>query len=676
MRKKLISALLSMALLLSLGASAFAAYVPMDYSERCVEIRKESEGFRSMPYSDGTGYYIGYGTSCNPSDYPDGITQEEAEEMLRSYLQKFADDLNEFLAEYNIGLTQPQFDALCLLSYNLGAEWLDKDYTLPSILIDGIKNYSEAEIASAFAVWSHIGTSVSEGLVALRLQEAKMFLYGDYGDGGSPDFCYLVLDPNGGKVTNDIYCYEKGGSYGTLPEAVRDGSVFKGWQTASGSVLSPDDLAMDNLYVTALWDTGTGVQTSQTDVTASAFPDVTSADWFYTYVTELAGRGVINGYDDGMFHPSNTLTYAEALKLILLASGYAEQTNETAGEHWANAYLDYAVKKGFVSEGQVTNLDASITRYEIADIAAKALEITSSGAASVFADTSSTSVMALYEAAIVEGSLDTGSRTYNGNADIKRSEISAIISRIAKYVDENLILFAGNRLRIDDTLRRYAHDTSLISWQGSRAVYTGNIQTLTGIDVSYYQKDIDWNAVASDGIDFAFIRAGYRGYSEGSLNEDENFKKNIAGSINAGISTGVYFFSQAITEAEAREEAQYVLSLISGYNFTWPVVFDWEPISDSSARTNNLDGATLTKCAIAFCEVIEAAGYTPMVYFNKSVGYLKYDLRQIQNYEIWFAQYVQDPDFLYDYQIWQYGAGSVNGIPGDCDLNIAFRNYG
>lgn len=676
MRKRIISTLLSVALLISLGASAFAVYEPMEYSEYCVQIRKETEGFSSMPYSDGTGYYIGYGTSCTPSDYPDGITEYEAEELLRSSLKKFAADINEFLRQYDITLTQSQFDSLCLLSYTLGSAWLDADYTLPSILIDGIENYTDAEIASAFAVWSHIGTSVSEHLVSLRLQEAKMFLYGDYGDGGSPDFCYLILNPSGGKVTNDIYCYKKGESYGTLPAVFLDGAVFKGWQTASGKILSADELAFDNLYVTAIWDTDPSSGTQPPEDITAVFPDVTSADWFYSYVTELASRGVINGYDDGMFYPANPLTYAQALKLILLASGYAEQTSENAGDHWAKGYLDYAVKKGFLSAGQITNLDANITRYEIADIAAKALGINASGSASVFSDTSSSSVMALYEAGIVEGIFDTGSRTYNGSTEIKRSEISAIISRIASYVDENLILFAGHRIPIDDSLKRHTHDVSLISWQGSRAVYTGNIETLTGIDVSYYQKNIDWNAVASDGIDFAFIRAGYRGYSQGSLNEDECFRQNISGSINAGISTGVYFFSQAISEEEAREEARYVLSLISGYNVTWPIVFDWEPVSDSSARTNNLDGATLTKCAIAFCEVIEDAGYTPMVYFNKSVGYLKYDLRQIQNYEIWFAQYVTDPDYLYDYQIWQYGSGSVKGISGACDLNIAFKRYG
>ena len=409
------------------------------------------------------------------------------------------------------------------------------------------------------------------------------------------------------------------------------------------------------------------------------FPDVTEGNWFYPYIAALVSQGVIDGFPDGLFRPQDGLSTGQALKLILLAAGYVEQEPEEEDAHWAQGYLDYAVKKGFVGQDAVTDLNAPISRYEIAAIAANALSLAPSGqAAGAFADTADSHVLALHEAGIVEGSFDGGgARRYYGDDGVTRGEISAVIHRMAGYVAENLILYAGYRIPVDHNLTRHGHDTSLLAWEDGRISYEGDIDTLTGIDVSYYQKDIDWQAVAADGIDFAFIRVGYRGYGAGSLNEDECFRANLAGAIAAGISVGVYFFSQAITPEEAREEARYTLSLIQDYDITWPVVFDWESIKNVGARTDGLDNKILTDCALAFCETVAAAGYTPMVYFNKSFGYLRYDLHAVQQYDVWHAHHTESPDYLYDYQIWQYtSSGSVRGIDGRVDMNIAFKNFG
>lgn len=208
-----------------------------------------------------------------------------------------------------------------------------------------------------------------------------------------------------------------------------------------------------------------------------------------------------------------------------------------------------------------------------------------------------------------------------------------------------------------------------------RAVYRQNGRSArTGIDISFYQGEIDWQAVAGDGIDFVILRLGYRGYTEGGLFTDQYFDQNLRGALDAGLDVGVYFFSQAITPEEAEEEAQYVLNALEGYDTACPIAFDWEPISDNTARTNGLDGGTLTRCAAAFCKTIQQAGRRPAVYFNQSLGYLRYDLRELTDYDLWLAEYGGKPDFYYHFDLLQYThTGRVAGIEGDVDLDLDLR---
>lgn len=213
----------------------------------------------------------------------------------------------------------------------------------------------------------------------------------------------------------------------------------------------------------------------------------------------------------------------------------------------------------------------------------------------------------------------------------------------------------------------------------SRMKYTdenGQDSSYFGIDVSSYQGDIDWQHVREDGVEFAFIRAGYRGYGEeGKLCEDEKFAANYDGAHSAGIDTGVYFFSQAVTPEEAVEEANFVLEILDGRPLEYPVVFDWEnvfvPSGEDAPRTEDVMPQTLTLSAIAFCETIEDAGYKSMIYTNKKQAVLKYDLRQLKKYPIWFAYYDTTLNYCYDFDVWQYGTAFVDGIEGEVDVNIA-----
>ena len=193
-----------------------------------------------------------------------------------------------------------------------------------------------------------------------------------------------------------------------------------------------------------------------------------------------------------------------------------------------------------------------------------------------------------------------------------------------------------------------------------------------GVDVSSHQQEIDWELVAANGVEFAMIRVGYRGYTEGEIQPDDYFVQNIEGARAAGLDVGVYFFSQALDEQEAIDEANYVLEQIKDYPLSYPVIFDWEDI-EADARTDGMDSVQLTKNAIAFCDTIKQAGYRAGVYFNQRFGYEEFDLESLQDYGFWLAEYNDTPSFSFHFQIWQYcNDGRVDGIKTDVDLNLAF----
>lgn len=216
------------------------------------------------------------------------------------------------------------------------------------------------------------------------------------------------------------------------------------------------------------------------------------------------------------------------------------------------------------------------------------------------------------------------------------------------------------------------HDFSMAS---GKIDYIGkDYTTMRGVDVSEHQHEIDWQKVRGAGYDFAFIRVAYRGYTKGGLFMDAFAETNLKGAAQAGLKVGVYFFSQAITPEEAAEEAEYLLDAIKGYDVDFPVVYDWEPMTDyGDARTNGLDGEIITQCAIAFCDTVKAAGYDPCIYFNRHLGYYRYDLSKLTDYKFWVSVPGEYPDFYYAADIWQYSfTETVPGIPYENDVNLMF----
>ena len=208
-------------------------------------------------------------------------------------------------------------------------------------------------------------------------------------------------------------------------------------------------------------------------------------------------------------------------------------------------------------------------------------------------------------------------------------------------------------------------------------VVDGQVRSRLGVDVSENQHEIDWNAVAGDGIEFALIRLGYRGSTEGGLFVDDNFWSNIEGARAAGLDIGVYFFSQADNVDEAIEEAELVVSQLEGIKLEYPVGFDSEVVNfkGAEAPTANLTRDEMTAIAQAFCKRVKEAGYDAMIYGN-AYDLARYKFDDMADWPIWWAEYgASSPSTTSVIDFWQYSnSGMVAGISTVVDLNLDLRN--
>lgn len=231
-----------------------------------------------------------------------------------------------------------------------------------------------------------------------------------------------------------------------------------------------------------------------------------------------------------------------------------------------------------------------------------------------------------------------------------------------------------------DTIRHHSYiEEQFLMNEDNILEYVADGQVLSkkGIDVSRYQEKIDWKKVAGDGVEYAFIRLGIRGSTEGKLILDETYKDNMEGALKNGIDVGVYFFTQALNGEEAVEEAEFVLENLEDYDVSYPIVLDVEEITTKNPRTKDMGKQDWTNVCIAFCDRIKEAGYVPMIYGNLKTFMLMVDLEQLEDYEKWFAYYRTPLYFPYEFSIWQYSStGKVNGIGTDVDMNISMKDWG
>ena len=241
-----------------------------------------------------------------------------------------------------------------------------------------------------------------------------------------------------------------------------------------------------------------------------------------------------------------------------------------------------------------------------------------------------------------------------------------------------------NFFNIDSTLKASEIDKSKLiypvkneetgKYEGEALYDDGNVKAKKVIDVSKFQGDIDWQRVKDDGVEAAYIRLGYRGYSSGEIVVDEKYEDNISACNELGIDCGVYFFTEAVNEEEAREEADFCIENLGEYSTALPIAIDVEESANlSKSRTKDLSMEQRTLNVIAFCERIREKGYEPIIYGNHKSLMIMMDISSLEDYDKWFAYYHYPLRFPYKIKMWQYSATrKVDGIEGDVDLNLMF----
>lgn len=233
-------------------------------------------------------------------------------------------------------------------------------------------------------------------------------------------------------------------------------------------------------------------------------------------------------------------------------------------------------------------------------------------------------------------------------------------------------------IAINEKLEKNNYDFSNLVDSGGKKKYIsdGKNVAFLGIDVSRYQKTIDFSQVADQGIDFVMIRVGARGYKTGQLTLDECFEENLKNAKEAGLKVGLYFYSQAISTQEATEEATMIINAIGENKIDYPIAIDMEMVDNDLSRVETLSKDERTVITAAFVNTIKDAGYIPMIYGDKDWLLKRIDVSKFTQSRIWLAQDDEVPDYPYTFDMWQYTTdGSVYGIDGSVDLNLCFVDY-
>ncbi len=214
------------------------------------------------------------------------------------------------------------------------------------------------------------------------------------------------------------------------------------------------------------------------------------------------------------------------------------------------------------------------------------------------------------------------------------------------------------------------HENGMVSYKDSKR------EGIKGVDLSKYNGTVDFAKLKDAGVRFAMLRLGSRGYGTGTITLDEKFVEYAQNAQLAGIQTGAYFYSQAISEAEAIEEANYIVGAVSGFNIKYPIAIDIETVSGDEARTDKLTSKERTAVVKTFCDTVKGYGYKPVVYATRDMIITGLDLVELGDYDIWLSDENVPTDFPYKFTMWQYNKkGRIDGIDQDIDLDISFINY-
>lgn len=365
-------------------------------SESCIQMIKDYEGFVRYPMWDYGQYSIGYGTHCDPSDYPNGITEAEADLLLREVLAAETEPLvDKVMAASKISHTQNQYDALVSFTYNLGSQWINSSYKIYNYVVNG--GCTEMEFVNAIGSWCSAGGTMLSNLVRRRMDEANVYLNGDYTVGSKTYVC-MTFNPVTGTAESKYRYYKVGEPLGYLPDATRDGYHLVGWydKIYGGTAYTEDTIApaYGTLPLYARWEEGNGSGNNSgnngntgdnsgnnnngnagnggNSGSNSGFTDVTEKDWFYDYVMDAVEQGLLRGVSDKEFAPNETMTRAMLVTVLHRVSGQEASDStapftDVASGKWYTKAVNWAYEKGIVNGVTDTlfGCDHSITREQL-----------------------------------------------------------------------------------------------------------------------------------------------------------------------------------------------------------------------------------------------------------------------------------------------------------------------
>lgn len=357
--------------------------------------------------------------------------------------------------------------------------------------------------------------------------------------------------------------------------------------------------------------------------------------------------------------------YLAALVLIMCVVGLVNT--------WITDKIEDSARQMTVSVGaELLPEDKEVTLTE-AELNAMVEEAAASAAANAVTEAEAEKLQAAADARAevldgIRAGLETGDDT--------------VVEVLRPFYPDHMVVVSNNKFHfvpINRELKLSSYsDENLNILESGEYQYMEGDQVIShkGIDVSRFQGNIDWQAVAGDGVEFAIIRVANRGYGTGKLVVDEQFEKNIKGAVDAGIHVGVYIYSQAIDEQEVVEEANLVMEKLAAHDVNCPIVFDVEKTADPTGRMNQISVEERTNLTLLFCQTVEAAGYKPIIYHNMEMGALMLDIEPLEQYDKWLAYYNEDMYYPYEYKIWQYSdKGRVSGISSNVDMNICFEPF-
>ena len=344
----------------------------MRTSESCIQFIKQYEGFKRYAYWDYGQYSIGYGTRCDPSDYPNGITEEEADYLLRQMLLTFEPVVERIEKKRGKAFTQNEFDAVLSFTFNLGQQWIGNS-RIYQCLIEC--NYTETDFVNAIGSWASAGGTILTNLMRRRMDEANMFLHGDYTK-GSTKYFGAIFKGLEGEAEKRVYYYVTGAKLGYLPSATREGYHLTGWydKSSGGTQYTVDTIAppygTQTLY--ARWEEGAAPQPPPPPPVDNGFVDVPLSAWYYEYVMMAVEAGLFSGISKTEFAPDQSMTRAMLVTVLYRLAGVPATTAEipfadVAAGQWYEAAVRWAYETKIVngvSESEF-GVNQNVTREQL-----------------------------------------------------------------------------------------------------------------------------------------------------------------------------------------------------------------------------------------------------------------------------------------------------------------------